>query len=192
MLILAFTGLLQSDPAVAQKAENQGSENRVPDNQVPENDGPPATKKIKQNDILATISQSGSTNASGYKVVIRKDGSATVEAIARNSPLPMQQPRSQPVSREFPAATVDAKKLRLLLKDVGDVSRIPVGGCAKSASFGTRTQITYAGKTSGDLQCIRLQASDADQAPLRASQELGKFVQKTLSQLTESPSGSNQ
>ena len=70
-----------------------------------------------------------------------------------------------------------------LLTEIGDVSKIPTGGCAKSVSFGTRTQITYAGKTSGDLQCIRQQASDGDQAPLRAYEDLGRFVQTTLGQL---------
>jgi hypothetical protein len=85
--------------------------------------------------------------------------------------------------REFPPGTIDTRKLRRLLTEVVDVSRIPTGGCAKSASFGTRTQIAYAGKTSGDLQCIRQQASGGDQALLQASEDLGRFVQTTLSQL---------
>jgi hypothetical protein len=41
----------------------------------------------------------------------------------------------------------------------------------------------YAGKTSGDLQCIRQQASGGDQALLQASEDLGRLVQTTLSQL---------
>jgi hypothetical protein len=73
--------------------------------------------------------------------------------------------------------------LRRLLTGIGDVSRIPTGVCPKSVSFGTRTQIEYAGKTSGDLQCIRQQASGGDQALLQASEDLGRFVRTTLSQL---------
>jgi hypothetical protein len=73
--------------------------------------------------------------------------------------------------------------LRRLLTEIGDVSRIPTGSCAKSVSFGTRTQINYAAKTSGDLQCIRQRASGVDQAPLQASEALRAFVQKTLGQL---------
>jgi hypothetical protein len=73
--------------------------------------------------------------------------------------------------------------MRRLLAEIGDVGKIPTGGCAKSASFGTRTQITYAGKTSGDLQCVRQQATGGDEAPLQASKELSKLVQTTLSQL---------
>ena len=128
--------------------------------------------------ILVTISQSRSTNTRGYKVVIRDDGSATAEIDGAGS-LPTEPSRSQ----QFPPGAIDTKTLRRLLTEVGDVSKIPTGGCAKSVSFGTRTQITYAGKTSGDLQCIRQQASNVDQAPLQASEALGRFVQTTLSQL---------
>jgi hypothetical protein len=128
---------------------------------------------------LATIVRSRSTNTPSYKIVIHTDGSATAEMSAASSPLRIEPPRSQ----QFPPGTIDTKTLRRLLTEVGDVSRIPTGSCAKSASFGTRTQITYAGKTSGDLQCIRQQASDGDQAPLHASEDLSRFVQTTLTQL---------
>jgi hypothetical protein len=33
------------------------------------------------------------------------------------------------------------------------VSNIPIGNCAKSASFGTATSVAYDGSTSGDLSC---------------------------------------
>ncbi len=137
--------------------------------------------EIKQSveGILATITQSRSTNTRGYKVVIRDDGSATAEIDGASLALPTEPSRSQ----QFPPGAIDTKTLRSLLTEIGDVSRIPTGGCAKSVSFGTRTQITYAGKTSGDLQCIRQQASNVDQAPLQASEALGRFVQTTLGQL---------
>src|ERR1700730_16066231 len=140
--------------------------------------------------ILAIITQSGSTNSRGYKVVIHNDGSATAEIGGANFGLRTQPSRSQ----QFPPGTIDTKTLRRLLIEIGDVSRIPTGGCAKSVSFGTRTQITYASKTSGDLQCIRRQASDVDQAPLQASEDLSRFVQTTLGQLkiNDRRIGSNQ
>jgi hypothetical protein len=131
---------------------------------------------------LATIVRSRSTNTPSYKILINNDGSATAEMSGAGSPLRVEPPRSQ----QFPPGTIDTRTLRRLLTEVGDVSRIPTGGCAKSASFGTRTQITYAGKTSGDLQCIRQQASDSDQAPLQASEDLSRFVQTTLTQLKTS------
>jgi hypothetical protein len=127
---------------------------------------------------LAIIIQSRSTNTRGYKVVIHNDGSATAE-ISGGSLASRIEPRSQ----QFPPGTIDTKTLQRLLTEIGDVGRIPTGGCAKSVSFGTRTQITYAGKTSGDLQCIGRQASGADQGSLQASKDLGRFVQTTLNQL---------
>jgi hypothetical protein len=169
-LVIAFAGLLPN-PAAAQQANTPGNHQATA----------PAKQEMKQSveDILATITQSGSTNTRGYKVVIRNDGSATVEIGGASFALPSEPSRSQ----QFPSGTIDTKTLRRLLTEIGDVSRIPTGGCAKSVSFGTRTLITYASKTSGDLQCIRQQASDVDQAPLQASQDLGRFLQTTLGQL---------
>ena len=128
---------------------------------------------------LATIIRSGSTNTRAYEVVIHNDGSATAEIGGASFAFRIEPPRSQ----QFPPGTIDTRTLLRLLAQIGDVSKIPTGGCAKSVSFGTRTQITYMGKTSGDLQCIRQQASGGDRAPVQASEDLGKFVQTTLSQL---------
>jgi hypothetical protein len=128
---------------------------------------------------LATIVKSRSTNTRGYELVIHNDGSVTAEISGATVALRSDPPRSQ----QFPPGTIDTKTLGRLLAEIGDVSKIPTGGCAKSVSFGTRTQITYAGKTSGDLQCIRHTASDGDQAPLQASEDLSKFVQTALGQL---------
>jgi hypothetical protein len=129
--------------------------------------------------MLATITQSRSTNTLGYKLVIHNDGSATAEIGGASFALRMEPSRSQ----QFPPGTIDTKTLRLLLTEIGDVSRIPTGSCAKAVSFGTRTQITYASKTSGDLQCIRGPASDRDQALLQASEDLGRFVERILGEL---------
>jgi len=181
-LLLAFAELLPSNPIAAQQTI------------TPENNQATATaeQETKQGveGILATITQSRSTNTRGYKVVIRNDGSATAEIGDASFGLRTEPSRSQ----QFPPGTIDTKMLQRLLTEIGDVSRIPTGGCAKSVSFGTRTEITYAGKTSGDLRCIRPQASDADQAPLKASEDLGRFVQTTLGQLkiNERRIGSNQ
>jgi hypothetical protein len=170
-LVLAFAGLLSSNAAAAQRAIT--SEER----QTPA----PTEQEMTQGaeGILAVITQSRSTNTRGYKVVIHNDGSATAEIGGASLAGRTEPPRSQ----QFPPGTIDAKTLRRLLTEIGDVSSIPTGGCAKSVSFGTRTQITYAGKTSGDLQCIRPQPSEGHQAPLQPAQDLGRFVQTTLGQL---------
>jgi hypothetical protein len=179
-LVLMFAGLLPSNPAAAQQAI------------TPENHQATATAEQETGvkGILATITQSRSTNTLGYRIVIHDDGSAIAEIGGAISALRTEPSRSQ----QFPLGAIDTKTLRRLLTEIGDVSKIPTGGCAKSASFGTRTQITYGSKTSGDLQCIRQQAPDGDQAPLQASEDLGRFVQKTLGQLkiNDRRIGSNQ
>jgi hypothetical protein len=179
-LVLVFAGLLASSPAAGRRAS--AAENR----QVTAT----AQQETGAKGILATITQSRSTNTLGYSVLIYNDGSATAEIAAASSALRTEPSRSQ----EFPPGAIDTKTLRRLLADIGDVSKIPTGGCAKSVSFGTRTQITYVSKTSGDLQCIRPQASDGDQAPQQASEDLGKFVKTTLGQLkiNDRRIGSNQ
>jgi hypothetical protein len=170
-LVLGFAGLLPSNAAAAQPA-------------IPPEDGQataPTEQKMTQGaeGILAVITQSRSTNTRGYKVVIHNDGSATAEIGGASFAGRTEPPRSQ----QFPPGTIDTKTLRRLLTEIGDVSTIPTGGCAKSVSFGTRTEITYAGKISGDLQCIRPQPSEGNQAPLQSAEDLGRFVQTTLGQL---------
>jgi hypothetical protein len=169
-LVLAFVELLPNSPGAQQAIR---SEDRQPT--------PTTKQEMKQGveSILAVLTQSGSTNSRGYKVVIHNDGSATAEIGGTSFAFRTEPSRSQ----QFPSRTIDTKTLRRLLTQIGDVSRIPIGSCAKSVSFGTRTQITYASKTSGDLQCIRQQASDGDHAPLQVSEDLGRFVQTTLGQL---------
>ncbi|MGA2730815.1 MAG: hypothetical protein ABSE96_23640 [Terracidiphilus sp.] len=129
--------------------------------------------------LLATIVQSRSTNSRAYNVAIRNDGGATAEFGGESLALHIEPPPS----RVFPTGTVDATTLRRLLIAIGDVSKIPTAGRMKSASFGTRTQIEYANKTSGDLQSVPQQISDGDSALVRASQELSRIVQATLIQL---------
>ncbi len=165
-----FAGLLRSNPTTPQQPG-------TPENRASSTAGHETKQRVDGD--LATIIQSRSTNTRGYRVVIHKDGSATAEIGGASSIRKQEPPRSQ----LFPAGTIDTKKLRHLLIEIGDVSRIPAGSCPKSVSFGTRTQIAYAGRTSGDLQCIRQQLSGGDEALLRASEDLSRFVRTTLSQL---------
>ena len=168
-LVLVFAGLLPSSPTAGRQAITPEKRQVMTT----------AEQETGAKGILATITQSRSTNTLGYTIRIYNDGSATAEIAGATSALRTEPSRSQ----EFPPGAIDTKTLRRLLTEIGDVSKIPTGGCAKSASFGTRTQITYASKTSGDLQCIRPQASDGDQAPQQASEDLGRFVRTTLGQL---------
>lgn len=124
---------------------------------------------------VATIIQSGSTNTVGYEVAIHSDGSATVRMGGAASPAQSSG------SRQFAPGTVDMSTLLRLLNEIGDVSSIPIGRCAKSASFGTSTHIRFAGKESGDLQCV--QTSGSDSALVQPSEELAKCVRGILMQL---------
>lgn len=98
-------------------------------------------------DILATITNSGSTNTQGFTLTIYNDGSGTLAYTQRGR----QNTSNQ--DKKFSASTFDSQQLATLLKEVGDVSSLPRGSCLKSASFGTSTTITYNGKTSTDLSC---------------------------------------
>ncbi len=119
--VLAFARLPPSNRAAAQQVI------------TPENHQATATAKQERKqgapDILATITRSRSTNSRGYEVVIRNDGSATAEIGGSSFALRTEPSRSQ----QFPPGTIDAKALRRLLTEIGDVSKIPTGGCPKSA-----------------------------------------------------------
>jgi hypothetical protein len=180
LLTLAFAGLVPSSLAAPQEATSPAGQTSGGAGQ--------STKQGGEGD-LATITQSRSTNTRAYKVLIHNDGSAIAEG---GGPAAFSLHSEPPQSQQFPPGTVDTKTLRRLLAEVGDVSRIPAGNCAKSASFGTRTEISYAGRTSGDLQCVRQQASGGDDpALLQAAEELSRFVQTTLGQLKTNSRRSN-
>jgi hypothetical protein len=162
--LLASAGLLPCSPVASQKAT--ASQATTADQE---------TKPGVAGDVV-TIIQSDSTNTIGYNLVIRSDGSAAGMVINSST-------RAVVVRREYPPGTIDAKKLQRLLTAIGDVSKIPIGVCMKSASFGTTTKISYAGKVSGDLQCIPHQGSGGDEALLQSSEDLAAFVRTIQHQL---------
>jgi hypothetical protein len=178
MLVVALAGLIQGNSDAAARIALPESERQAVTQPESSTSAQAQTTRNTEGD-LATIIQSGSTNTRPYKVVIHTDGSATAEIGGRSSAVRLEPARLQ----QFPPGTVDAKTLLHLLTEIADVSKIPTRNCAKSVSFGTRTEISYAGKTSGDLQCIRNDALSGDQANLQVTEELSKFVQTTLRQL---------
>ena len=91
-------------------------------------------------DLLATVEVSGSTNSLPYSIMIFTDGSATMSIKGGST-------------KKFKPGSVDAKTLRTLLQNVGDVSQLTSQPCAKPVSFATVTLITYNGKTSQDISC---------------------------------------
>jgi hypothetical protein len=92
----------------------------------------------------AKIVDSGSTNTSGYTIVVQSNGSAsvTVQQNATESSSPKPFTLSQATATRFFADLAAAKK--------GNATAVP---CMKSASFGTTLRITWQGWTSPDLSC---------------------------------------
>jgi hypothetical protein len=179
LFLLTLPALEQPSPTPAPKGILRAQQAITPESQASASAEQETKQGVEGN--LATIIQSGSTNTRGYKVVIHHDGSATAEISGGSFTFPRGTADTKTL--QFPPGTIDTKTLQRLLTEIGDVSRIQTGGCPKSASFGTRTHIAYASKTSGDLQCIRKQAWGSDQALLQASEALSRFVKTTLSQL---------
>jgi len=87
----------------------------------------------------AVIVNSGSTNFSGYTLVIHPDFSAEV---AVNG-----------VARQTAVLEADAKSLFAKLDGAMPLDSLAIGHCMKSASFGTTTTIAYHGKVTPDLSC---------------------------------------
>jgi len=98
-------------------------------------------------------------------LAIQNDGSAT-GAICYKKHAMVQR-------WDFPAGTFDTNKLRSLLTKIGDVSEIPA----------VSTEISYAGKSSGNLRSIWQQASGGDQSLLQASNDLANYLLPTLNKL---------
>ena len=114
------------------------------------NQNPPVTQPSTSN-VLAVITNSGSTNLPGLTLTIHTDGSGSLH---------YDKGKNQPKNggdRTFPGGTFDTARLAALLKQIHDVSIVPNHSCLKSISFGTTTTITYNGKTSGDLSCLTKQ-----------------------------------
>jgi hypothetical protein len=108
---------------------------------------PDLSQPINGRTQVASITVSHSTNTPEVDVAVYGDGSAdrTLQGAPRLGLMPMSYPANSPEVEQF---LID-------LGAVGDVSTIPTGHCIKSASFGTTTTVTAAGKTSGDLQCLQ-------------------------------------
>ena len=92
----------------------------------------------------ATIVDSGSTNAAGYKIEVWVDGSATIVIQHRGV--------EEGALKTFAVPQSVATKFFADLKAARD-GKAAGQPCMKSASFGTTTRITWHGWTSPDLDC---------------------------------------
>jgi hypothetical protein len=95
------------------------------------------------------IENSGSTNVSGYQIVIESSGQVTVTPFGRINPLGN---RAYANGRYH----VPLEMVKNLVDDLN--SALPFPGtaavCAKSVSFGTQTHVTFKGQASPDIECM--------------------------------------
>jgi hypothetical protein len=96
------------------------------------------------------IHNSGSTNSDAWQLTIYQDGSGSIIYQQRSNTYGNVNPQNAAFLKD----TFSIENLTVLLNliNVSDVGR---GSCAHSVSFGTITTITYKGKTSGDVYCLR-------------------------------------
>jgi hypothetical protein len=98
-----------------------------------------------------TIEKSGATNSPGWILTVYADGSADAKIMTR----------SNETTKHFPKDTFS--KVVELTQSVGDVSKMHVADCPKSASLGTSVTITYNGKESKDISCLFEDAPEKEQ-----------------------------
>jgi hypothetical protein len=96
----------------------------------------------------AEIINSGSTNAAGYQIVVDESGHAKyIPGKGRHG---IASPDSE-MEMEIPAEMVG--KFFADIDRAGPLSKLPVGHCMKSASFGTMTFVKVGDDQSPDLSC---------------------------------------
>jgi hypothetical protein len=88
---------------------------------------------------VAVIRQSASTNRSAFEIAVPRTGPADV--------------RAGTAKRSTPLDAALVAKLYADLERAGDLAALPIEPCMKSASFGSRTSLSYGGQDSGDVQC---------------------------------------
>ena len=94
------------------------------------------------------VEDTGSTNFSGYRIVIDSSGVVNVMPHGRVS-INVIYPKGQ---YKVPMQTV--KELMNDLDAVIPLSSLKSAVCARSASFGTSTFVTYKGQISPDIKCL--------------------------------------
>ncbi len=111
---------------------------------------------------VITIRNSGSTNQPGWRLDIFSNGSGNLLIS------PHKEQRKRSVSKVYQPNTFH--EIKKTLDQINDVAAIhTVSSCIKSVSFGSKTTVSYKGKTSGDVSCIR---SDAPKPEKELSKEL--------------------
>jgi hypothetical protein len=102
-----------------------------------------------EDSAAATIIDSGSTNRSGFRIVIEQTGAAELTVVPRG--FGARQARPDPVHRTIPKTLVDS--FYSSLKSAGPLASLPAEHCMKSASFGSKMTVSFGGEETPDLNC---------------------------------------
>jgi len=94
------------------------------------------------------VEDTGSTNFSGYRIVVDPSGVVNVTSHGRISINVIYPNGHYKVSSEVVHKLMDDLDTDMPLSALKSVA------CAKSASFGTSTFVTYKGQTSPDIKCL--------------------------------------
>jgi hypothetical protein len=106
---------------------------------------PSVTSVNHASEVLVSESTSASTNSPETILTVYQNGSAALQTPSKN------------LSRTLAPGTVDVQSLQADLNQIGDITATPSqSGCIKSASFGTRSALSYQGKTNNDISCASI------------------------------------
>ena len=97
----------------------------------------------------ATIENSGSTNGLGWRIALLSNGQTTATTLARGQHVVAPAPTA---AAPFSTEPSLVERFFSDVRAARDAGESPAT-CMKSASFGTRTIVTWHGWTSGDLSC---------------------------------------
>jgi hypothetical protein len=99
---------------------------------------------------FAAIVDSGSTNTSGFRILVEPSGRTQSIVVPR---VPQGPPVELPVTTVGTIPATLARRLYSDLDTAWPLSSLPPQHCLKSASFGTRLMIEFADQTTPDLSC---------------------------------------
>ena len=109
---------------------------------------PPGAPSAEQ-DVAATIVNSGSTNRPGFRIVVNRSGVAEFTSAPRE--FVAQPNQSTPILRTLPRSLVEA--LFSDLEAAKPLDSLPPVHCAKSVSLGTTLIVVFGEKQTPDLSC---------------------------------------
>ncbi|HWT81332.1 MAG TPA: hypothetical protein VN648_21270 [Candidatus Methylomirabilis sp.] len=99
---------------------------------------------------FAAIVDSGSTNTSGFRILVEPSGRTQSIVVPR---VPQGPPVELPITTIGRIPSALARRLYSDLDIAWPLSSLPPTHCLKSASFGTRLTIEFADQTTPDLSC---------------------------------------